>query len=165
LAKAQASEDQNENGSDLVVNSKQLMPYHKPARNRALLEIRRLLVDHGYSHQQIMIELNLPPTTYFRYLNLLFEAEQQAIAGNNRTYETLLTETLLLQQRYLAVANRLTAIGDDKNLPAGDRIEAHIQASYLMRACHDFSYLAPSFLARQKLIPPPSNGLEMNLSE
>ena len=165
MAEAQPTttrEDQN--GSDMVANSKQLMPYNKPARNKALLEIRRLLVDHGYSHSQIMAELNIPPTTYWRWINILFEAEQEAITGNNYTYQRLLSETLLLQERYLAVARKLQMIGDDKDVPAERRIEAYMQASNLIRSTHDIAYFAPSYLARQGLIPVSPNGKEENLS-
>ncbi len=92
--------------------------YNKPNRRQALLEIRRLIVDEGLSHNEIQLRLNLSPSTYFRYLDVLFEAEQTAIQGDNYTYQRLLNETLILNQRYLRRARKLTDIGDDKTVDA-----------------------------------------------
>jgi hypothetical protein len=86
----------------------------------------------------------------------LFKAEQEAISGNACTYQRLLNETLILNQRYLRRAKKLTAIGDDdKNVDAEQRIEAHKFAAQLERAAHDMTYFAPSYLKVQGLLPPP----------
>lgn len=138
--------------------------YNKPRRRQALLEIRRLIVEEGLSHNEIQLRLNLPARTYFSYLDLLFKSEQEAIEGNNYTYQRLLNESLILSQRYLRRARKLTEIGDDKNVDAGERIEAHLQAALLERAVHDMTYFAPSYLARQKLIPKPKSGYSENMS-
>jgi hypothetical protein len=86
----------------------------------------------------------------------LFKAEQEAISGNHYTYQRLLNETLILNQRYLRRANKLTAtIGDNENVDAEQRIEAHKFATELERAAHDMTYFAPSYLKVQGLLPPP----------
>jgi hypothetical protein len=126
-----------------------------PRRRQALLEIRRLIVDEGLSHNEIQLRLDLSPSTYFRYLDTLFKAEQEAISGNNYTYQRLLNETLILNQRYLRRARKLTAIGDDEKVDAEQRIEAHKFAAELERAAHDMSYMAPSYLRTQGLLPEP----------
>lgn len=126
-----------------------------PRRTEALLEIRRLLVDEGLSHQEIQLRLNLAPSTYFRYLDTLFKAEQEAISGNNYTYQRLLNESLILEQRYLRRARKLTEIGDDEKVDPEQRIQAHINAAQLERAVHDMSYMAPSYLRKQGLLPNP----------
>jgi hypothetical protein len=129
-----------------------------PRRREALFEIRRLLVDEGLSHQEIQLKLNLSPSTYFRYLDILFKAEQEAISGNNYTYQRLLNESLILEQRYLRRARKLTEIADDEKVDPDQRIQAHINAAQLERAVHDMSYMAPSYLRRQGLLPdPPKN--------
>jgi len=128
-----------------------------PRRREALFEIRRLLVEEGLSHQEIQLRLNLSPSTYFRYLDLLFKAEQSAISGNHYTYQRLLNETLILNQRYLRRARMLTAIGDDEKVDPEQRIQAHINAAHLERAVHDMSYMAPSYLRKQGLLPNPEN--------
>ena len=117
-----------------------------------------MLVDEGLSHNEIQLRLNLSPSTYFRYLDTLFKAEQEAISGNNYTYQRLLNETLILQQRYLRRAKKLTAIGDNEEVHPEHRIQAHINAAHLERAVHDMSYMAPSYLRKQGLLPdPPKN--------
>jgi hypothetical protein len=126
-----------------------------PKRRQALLEIRRLIVDEGLSHNEIQLRLNLSPSTYFRYLDTLFKAEQEAISGNNYTYQRLLNETLILNQRYLRRARKLTEIGDDEKVDAEQRIEAHKFAAELERAAHDMSYMAPSYLGSHGLLPEP----------
>ena len=112
--------------------------YNMPRRREALLDIRRLIVEEGLSHNEIQLRLNLSPSTYFRYLDILFKAEQEAISGNAYTYQQLLNETLILNQRYLRRAKKLTAtIGDNENVNAEQRIEAHKFAAQLERAAHD----------------------------
>jgi hypothetical protein len=139
--------------SNLGVNRQ--VSYNMPRRRQALLEIRRLIVDEGLSHNEIQLRLNLSPSTYFRYLDILFKAEQEAISGNNYTYQRLLNETLILNQRYLRRARKLTAIGDDEKVDAEQRIEAHKFAAELERAVHDMSYMGPSYLSSQGLLPEP----------
>ena len=127
-----------------------------PRRREALLEIRHFIVDEGLSHNEIQLRLSLSPSTYFRYLDRLFKAEQEAISGNAYTYQRLLNETLILNQRYLRRAKKLTAtIGDNENVDAEQRIEAHKFATELERAAHDMTYFAPSYLKVQGLLPPP----------
>ena len=127
-----------------------------PRRREALLDIRHFIVDEGLSHNEIQLRLNLSPSTYFRYLDILFKAEQEAISGNAYTYQRLLNETLILNQRYLRRARKLTAtIGDNENVNAEQRIEAHKFAAQLERAAHDMTYFAPSYLKVQGLLPPP----------
>jgi hypothetical protein len=88
----------------------------------------------------------------------LFRTEQEALTGNNYTYLRLFHETLILSQRYLRRARKLTEIGDDENVDAEQRIEAHTVAAELERAVHDMSYFAPSYLRTQGLLPDPKSG-------
>jgi hypothetical protein len=127
--------------------------YNKPSRRQALLEIRRLIVEEGLSHNEIQLRLNLSPSTYFRYLDILFKAEQEAIEGNNYTYQRLLNETLILNQRYLRRARKLTEIADDEKIDVEQRIAAHNYAAEYERAAHDMCYMAPSYLRAQGLLP------------
>lgn len=140
--------------------------YNKPTRRQALLEIRRLLVDEGLSHNEIQLRLNIPSSTYFTWLDMLFREEQQAICGNNYTYQRLLNETLILNQRYLRHARQLTAIAEDKNVDAEQRIAAIEMACHLERAVHDMAYYSPSYLRTQGLLPhlPPHSNSDLSLA-
>lgn len=142
-------------GDITTSSSPSVVSYNKLRRRQALLEIRRLIVDEGLSHNEIQLRLNLSPSTYFRYLDILFKAEHEAISGNNYTYQRLLSESLILNQRYLRRARKLTAIGDDNSVDVKQRIEAHKFAAELERAVHDMSYMAPSYLKTQGLLPEP----------
>jgi hypothetical protein len=143
-----------ENDSNLI-EKRRPRNYNKPGRRQALLEIRRLIIEEGLSHNEIQLKLNLKPATYFRYINLLFKTEQEAIEGNNQTYKRLLSETMILNQRYLRRAKRLERMADDKSIDAETRFQAEIEAAEFERAVHDMSYYAPSFLLAQGLIPEP----------
>jgi hypothetical protein len=157
------TEEQLQNGSNPVVK-RPITHYNKPSRRQALLEIRRLIVEEGLSHNEIQLRLNIPPTSYFRYLDMLFETEQKAIAGNHYTYQRLLNETLILQQRYLRRARRLEKLASDPEVDGETRRQAECNAAELERAVHDVSYLAPSYLAAQKLLPRPKDKSDTKLS-
>jgi hypothetical protein len=54
----------------------------KVRKEKSMAEIRRL-VAAGYSHNDIMEQLNLPPRTYFRYLSEAFEHDWQLLKHEN----------------------------------------------------------------------------------
>ena len=146
--------NKRENDSNLIVN-RRLKLYNKPARREALLAIRHLIVEKGLSHNEIQMRLNLKPATYFRYLDMLFQVEQEAIEGNNYTYQRLLNETLILSQRYLRRARRLEKLANDTSIDGETRRQAELDAAELERAVHDMTYTAPSYLRAQGLLPEP----------
>ena len=118
------------------------------------MEIRRLIVEEGLSHNEIQLRLNIPARTYFRYLDLLFKAEQEAIEGSNYTGQRLLNETLILYQRYIQGAREFKEIARDPKTDAEQRIAALDKALDYQRAAHDITYYAPSYLVAQGLILP-----------
>jgi hypothetical protein len=142
-----------ENDSNLRVKRRPIS-YNKPTRRQALLEIRRLIVEEGLSHNEIQLRLNLPAATYFRYLDTLFQTEQEAIQGNNYTAQRLWNETLILYQRYLRRARRLEKMADDASISDEVRLQAEIEAGEYERAVHDMTYYAPSYLKIQGLVLP-----------
>ena len=82
-------------------------------------------------------------------MDTLFEAEQAVIAGNNYSYQRLLNESLILNQRYLRRARMLDKIATDEKIDAQHRIKAHEYAAEFERAARDMTYLAPSYLRAQ----------------
>ncbi len=54
----------------------------KVRKEKSMAEIRRLVAE-GYSHSDIMEQLNLPPRTYFRYLLKAFEHDWQLLKQEN----------------------------------------------------------------------------------
>jgi hypothetical protein len=113
-----------------------------------------LIVQEGLSHSEIQVRLNLKPATYFRYLDLLFKTEQEALEGSNYTWKYLHNESQILYQRYLEGAREFKEIARDKNIDAEQRIMALDKALDYQRAAHDITYYAPSYLVAQGLILP-----------
>ena len=148
-----AEEQLQENDSNPIAK-RPISRYNKPTRRQALLEIRRLIVEEGLSHNEIQLRLNLPPATYFRYLDMLFQTEKDAIEGNNYTYQRLLNETLILSQRYLRRARRLEKMADDTSIDPKIRLQCETEAGEFERAVHDMTYYAPSYLKVQGLLLP-----------
>jgi hypothetical protein len=56
----------------------------KVRKEKSIAEIRRL-VSEGYSHNDIMEQLNLPPRTYFRYLSEAFDHDWQLLKQENNS--------------------------------------------------------------------------------
>jgi len=143
-----------ENDSNLIVK-RPISQYNKPTRRQALLEIRSLIVEEGLSHGEIQLRLNLKPATYFRYLDLLFKTEQEAIEGSSHyTWKYLLNESQILYQRYIQGAREFKKIANDPNVDAEQRINALDKALDYQRAAHDLNYYSPSYLVKQGLILP-----------
>jgi hypothetical protein len=62
-----------------------------------MAEIRRL-VAQGYSHNEIMKQLKLPPRTYFRYLSEAFEHDWQLLKQENDDAAMLALEISKLKE-------------------------------------------------------------------
>ena len=134
--------------------------YNIESRRDALVAIRHLLIENGMSHTEIQLRLGIAPATYFRYLDMLFETEAKSIRGDYFTYQRLLDEVLILNQRFLRRARKLTEIGDDKNVDPEWRIEAHSQAAQLERAVCNMTFHGPSYLKTQGVLPELSSILD-----
>ncbi len=147
-------EEQEENGSNSGVKHQRPSSYNKPNRRQALFSIRKMIVEQGLSHAEIQLQLDLPASTYFRYLDQLFEVEQQALEGSNYTWKYLHNESQILYQRYLEGARQFKEIASDKTVDAEFRIAALDKALDYQRAAHDICYYAPSYLVAQGLILP-----------
>lgn len=142
-----------ENDSNLIVKQRP-KTYNKPSRRQALLAIRDLIVNEGLSHTEIQLRLNLKPASYFRYLDILFKTEQEALEGSNYTWKYLHNESQILYQRYLEGAREFKEIASDPNTNAEQKIIALDKALDYQRAAHDITYYAPSYLVNQGLILP-----------
>jgi len=145
---------ERENDSNLRVKQRPKSSYNKPTRRQALLAIRDMIVNQGLSHSEIQLRLNLKPATYFRWLDMLFKAEQEALEGSNYTWRYLLNESQILYQRYIQGAREFKQIANDPNVEPEVRIEALDKALDYQRAAHDLNYYSPSYLVIQGLILP-----------
>lgn len=131
---------------------KQPISYTVPRRRDALLQIRRMIVDEGLSHNEIQLKLNLPPSTYFRYLDLLFEAERDMVAGNITANE-LLNETIILREKYMRRSKKVEEIINYKEADTEAKVKAHHLGAELDKAAHPLLYEAPAYLASREKLP------------
>jgi hypothetical protein len=130
--------------------------YNLPRRREALLEIQRLIVEEGLSHDEIQIKLNLPSSTYFRYLDILLRSER-AIVAKDITSKHLLNEILILRKKYLRRRNKVDKIADDGAVDAEAHIKAHHLGAELDKATLNLFFEAPTYLVNQRKIPSLSS--------
>jgi hypothetical protein len=69
----------------------------KVRKQKSMAEIRRLVAE-GYSHNEIMKQLKLPPRTYFRYLSEAFEHDWQLLKQENNDPAMLALEISKLKE-------------------------------------------------------------------
>jgi hypothetical protein len=98
----------------------------KIRRLYALTEIRRMAA-RGKPHNEIMSQLGLPPRTYFRYLQQVFENDRQFLLQQDK--DMLMVELSIFRDRLLGAYRRLTAIASSESMPARDRIAAEESAA------------------------------------
>jgi hypothetical protein len=72
--------------------------YIKPFRNQSIEEIRRLIVQEGYTPLETMHKLKIPPRTFRRYMHEAFAPERQILA-TKLTAEEVLNQLAILESR------------------------------------------------------------------
>jgi hypothetical protein len=72
--------------------------YFKPLREEAKRQIRRLIIEEGYTPTEAMYELNIPRRTFQRYLNEAFLPERQVLA-RRLTDDEVLNQLAILESR------------------------------------------------------------------
>jgi AraC-like DNA-binding protein len=53
-------------------NNNKRGPYLKPLREQAIRQIRKLIIDEGYTPAEVMQQLKIPPRSFQRYLHEAF---------------------------------------------------------------------------------------------
>ena len=81
----------------------------KLRKQQAIADIRRLIAD-GYLHRDIMKQLNLPPRTYYRYLQDAYEHDLQLLRRQQNGTNILALEISLLIDRLRATFSSLDVI-------------------------------------------------------
>lgn len=72
--------------------------YHKPRREIALREIRRLVVDQGLTNRQLSERLNIPEKTIERYISTLYANDNQLLSNINSN-DVVLTAWNIVRDR------------------------------------------------------------------
>ena len=94
----------------------------KVRKERSMVEIRRLAAE-GYRHNEIIKELKLPRTTYFRYLSAAFEHDRQLLKQENNP-AMLALEIARITDTFNAAIRKLDEIANSPKATARQKIAA-----------------------------------------
>lgn len=121
-------------------------PYKKPLREEAKRQIRRLIIDEGYTTHETMDILNIPRRTFQRYLSEAFLPERQLLS-RRLTDDEVLNQLAFLEARVSKQRRDLLALANDKNIDGKTRIAAHKAASEMAALIYKaYSEAAPQVL-------------------
>jgi hypothetical protein len=95
----------------------------KVRKEKAIAQIRRLIAE-GYSHNEILKQLNLPPRTYFRYLSEAFEHDWQLLKQENNDAAMLALEISKLKETFGKAQRMLRQIINSPKTPVRQKIKA-----------------------------------------
>lgn len=123
---------------------------HTPSKVRkesSMLEIRQLAAK-GYSHKEIMKRLELPHTTYFRYLSATFEHDLQLLKQENNDAAMLALEISKLKQTFREAEKMLYAIVNSPKTPVRQKITACDAMCRTAAAALQLTYEGPLIMNR-----------------
>jgi len=89
--------------------------YFKPLREEAKRQIRRLIIEEGYTPTEAMYELNIPMRTFQRYLNEAFLPERQVLA-RRLTDDEVLNQLAILESRLTKSRRDIINAANDPNV-------------------------------------------------
>jgi hypothetical protein len=142
LAKVPQSENKKSSQSSTAERG----PYKKPLREEAKRQIRRLIIDEGYTTHETMEILNIPRRTFQRYLSEAFLPERQLLS-RRLTDDEVLNQLAFFEARISKQRRDLLALANDKNTDGKTRIAAHKAASEMAALVYKaYSEAAPQVL-------------------
>jgi hypothetical protein len=120
--------------------------YNKPLREEAKRQIRRLIIEEGYTPHETMEILNIPRRTFQRYLSEAFLLERQVLS-RRLTDEEVLNQLAFLEARISKQRRDLLSLANDKDTDGKTRIAAHKTASEMAAMIYKaYSETAPEVL-------------------
>jgi hypothetical protein len=141
LAKVPQSENKKSSSS-----TAERGPYKKPLREEAKRQIRRLIIDEGYTTHETMEILNIPRRTFQRYLSEAFLPERQLLS-RRLTDDEVMNQLAFFEARISKQRRDLLALANDKNTDGKTRIAAHKAASEMAAMIYKaYSEAAPEVL-------------------
>jgi hypothetical protein len=143
LAKVPQSENKKSSSSS---STAERGPYEKPLREEAKRQIRRLIIDEGYTTYETMEILNIPRRTFQRYLSEAFLPERQLLS-RKLTDDEVLNQLAFFEARISKQRRDLLALANDKNTDGKTRIVAHKAATEMAALVYEaYSEAAPQVL-------------------
>jgi hypothetical protein len=113
----------------------------KVRKERSMVEIRRLAAE-GYSHNEIMKQLELPRTTYFRYLSAAFEHDRQLLKQENNP-AMLALEISRITDTFNAAIRKIDEIANSPKATARQKIAACDEMCRIAVAILQLQYQGP----------------------
>ena len=142
MAKVPQSENKKSSSSSTAERG----PYKKPLREEAKRQIRRLIIDEGYTTHETMEILNIPRRTFQRYLSEAFLPERQLLS-RRLTDDEVLNQLAFFEARISKQRRDLLALANEKNTDGKIRIAAHKAASEMAALVYKaYSEAAPQVL-------------------
>lgn len=139
---AKVPQSENEKSSSTAERG----PYKKPLREEAKRQIRRLIIDEGYTTHETMYILNIPRRTFQRYLSEAFLPERQLLS-RRLSDDEVLNQLAFFEARISKQRRDLLALANDKNTDGKTRIAAHKAASEMAALVYKaYSEAAPQVL-------------------
>jgi hypothetical protein len=118
----------------------------KVRREKSMAEIRRLVAE-GHSHNEIMKQLKLPRTTYFRYLSQAFEHDWQLLKQENNA-DALALEISRLIDTLNAAIRKLDEIANSPKTKVRQKIAACDAKCRIAVAVLQLQYQGPLIMNR-----------------
>ncbi len=119
----------------------------KVRKEKYVAEIRRLVAE-GYSHNDIMKQLKLPPRTYFRYLSEAFEHDWQLLKQENNDPAMLALEISKLKETFRKAQRMLWQIINSPKTPVRQKIKACDALCRTAAAELQLTYQGPLIMTR-----------------
>jgi ACT domain-containing protein len=116
--------------------------------------IRRLLVE-GRSNGEIQQMLGLPPRTYYRYRNAVFEHDRK-VMNQHVTDTEVMNQMIILNDRLNEMYQDLGEISKDKSVDGMARVKAVSLRAEMAVSVIKIHKEVPAMLAAEKEIIPPS---------
>jgi DNA-binding CsgD family transcriptional regulator len=98
--------------------------YHKPRRDIAQKEIRRLIVEEGLSNRQISERINIPLKTIERYVKDLYARDNKMLKGLSGEEERLTSWNIARDRLESHKQEILSNIARNPKAPFKDRLKA-----------------------------------------
>jgi hypothetical protein len=121
-------------------------PY-KVRKQKSMAEIRRLVAE-GYSHNDIMNKLKLPPRTYFRYLSEAFEHDWLLLKQENDDAAMLALEISKLKETFNEAIRMLRQIINSPKTPVRQKLAACDTMCRIAAADLQLTYQGPLIMNR-----------------
>jgi AraC-like DNA-binding protein len=104
-------------------------PYLKPLREQAMRQIRKFIIDEGYTPSEVMQRLKIPSRTFQRYLHQAFAPERKVLA-TRLTDDEVLNQLAILESRLTKSRRDIINMAKDPTIDS-KRLTAIVAAYHL----------------------------------